>query len=396
MFEGLQMAPPDAILGLSEAFRKDANPNKVNLAVGVFKDAQGNTPTLECVKEAERRMLENGAAKSYLPIDGSPRYGALVQALMFGADHEILQNRRAATSQTPGGTGALRVAGDFIHRELPGATIWVSDPTWVNHIAVFKAAGVEIKRYPYYDAEKGCLDFEATTAALRQIPAGDVVLLHGCCHNPSGMDPDAAQWAELEQIRRECGWLPLFDFAYQGFGDGLEEDAAGLRSFLKSGCEMLIASSFSKNFGLYNERVGAMTVVGADHESAAKAQSHVKACIRANYSNPPFHGAGIVTTVLDDAGLKAQWAGDVKAMRERINGMRHLFVDTMKAKGVAHDYSFIIKQKGMFSFSGLSREQVQTLREKHSIYIVGSGRINVAGLTDQNMDFICGAIASVL
>ena len=396
MLEGLKMAPPDAILGLTEAFRKDANPNKINLAVGVFKDAQGKTPTLECVKEAERRLWQDQASKSYLPIDGSPRYAARVQALMFGEGHEVIQSGRAATSHTPGGTGALRVAGDFIHRQLPEATLWISDPTWVNHLAVFEAAGVAIKRYPYYDAAKGCLDFEAMADALRKVPAGDVVLLHGCCHNPSGMDPDAGQWAIIERISRECGWLPLFDFAYQGLGDGLDEDAAGLRQFLKPGREMLIASSFSKNFGLYNERVGAMTVIAADREATEKAQSQIKCVIRANYSNPPAHGGEIVAAVLGDAELKARWWDEVRAIRDRINGMRHLFVDTMKAKGVSRDYSFIIKQKGMFSFSGLNTEQVKVLREKHAIYIVGSGRINVAGMSEANMGMICEAIASVL
>lgn len=396
MFEKITPAPPDAILGLTETFKADPNPGKINLSVGVFKDSNGETPLLEVVKEAEKRLLASGATKSYLPIDGPPEYGATVRALMFGAGHEVIASNRAATAQTPGGTGALRVASEFIKTCLPGATVWMSDPTWANHPNIFGAAGLETKHYPYLDASHEGLDFDAMVATLDHIPKGDVVLLHGCCHNPTGVDPTPDQWSALAESAKERGWIPLVDFAYQGFADGLEEDAAGVRRMLTPGCEMLICTSFSKNFGLYNERVGALTAVAQDEDAAKAAQSHVKKCIRANYSNPPAHGGKIVTTVLGDEVLKAQWYEEVAAMRQRIHGMRKLFVDTLAGKGVKRDFSFLTKQKGMFSFSGLTKQQVERLREEYSVYIVGSGRINVAGMTEANMDRLCTAIADVL
>ena len=387
---------PDAILGLTEAFKSDPNPNKINLGVGVYKDEANKTPILKAVKKAEERLLAEESSKSYLSIPGSPAYAACVKTLLFGEGHDIVASGRAQTAQTPGGTGALRVAGDFIKQQFPGASIWLSNPTWANHGAIFASAGIAAKSYPYYDAANKCLDFEAMKAALAGAPAGDVVLLHGCCHNPSGMDPDSAQWAELAALTREKGLLPLFDFAYQGFAEGLEEDAAGLRSFCTEGRELLICSSFSKNFGLYNERVGAMTLVGSTPDAAAAAFSHVEKAIRSNYSNPPFHGGGIVTAVLNDPELRALWIAELADMRGRIKAMRDAFVETLKAKGVTQDFSFIAAQNGMFSFSGLNKEQVNTLREKYAIYIVGSGRINVAGMTSENMELLCEAIASVL
>jgi aspartate/tyrosine/aromatic aminotransferase len=396
MFENLEMAPPDAILGLTDAFKADQSPHKINLGVGVYKDEQNATPILESVKRAEERLLDVESTKSYLGIPGSPAYGACVRTLLFGSDHEIVSSERAKTAQTPGGTGALRVAADFIHTKFPKASIWLSSPTWANHNAIFASAGITVNQYPYYDAANKCLDFDAMKAALAGVPAGDVVLFHGCCHNPSGMDPDSEQWAAFAALTAERGILPLFDFAYQGFGAGLEEDAAGLRQFCTSGRELLVCSSFSKNFGLYNERVGALTLVGSDAKACASAFSHVEKAIRSNYSNPPSHGGSIVTTVLSDSELRAQWVAELAAMRERIRGMREDFVATLKAKGVAQDFSFIAAQNGMFSFSGLSPEQVKTLREKHAIYIVGSGRINVAGMTPENMDPLCEAIAGVL
>ncbi|MCP4639827.1 MAG: aspartate/tyrosine/aromatic aminotransferase [bacterium] len=396
MFDKLEMAPPDAIMGLTEAFKKDPNPNRINLGVGVYKDANGKTPVMDCVKQAEGRLHAGQDTKSYLSIDGDPDYGAAVRRLVFGADHEIVASERAATAQTPGGTGALRVASDFVAAQLPGSTLWMSDPTWANHPNIFRAAGVPVSTYPYYDAEAKALDFEAMIAALSEVPAGDVVLLHGCCHNPSGMDPDPDQWAQIADCAADRGWIPLFDFAYQGLADGIDEDAAGLRLFLKPGCELFVCTSFSKNFGLYNERVGALTVVAASKDAAAKAQSHIKKVIRANYSNPPAHGALVVTTVLNDADLSAQWHKEVAEIRDRINGMRKQFVEALKAKGVSGDYSFLTRQKGMFSFSGLNKDQVAALRDKHSVYIVGSGRINVAGMTDANIDRLCEAIADVM
>ena len=396
MFEQFTPAPPDAILGLTEAFKKDPNPKKVNLGVGIYKDAQGRTPILASVKRAEERILQEENTKNYLSIDGSPEYGAAVQELLFGADHEIIRSNRSITAQAPGGTGALRVAADFIATMFPGARVWLSDPTWPNHPSVFKAAGLTTAVYPYFDAANNGVAFAAMLAAIKQIPAGDVVLLHGCCHNPTGADLSLAQWQQVAAVVAERKLLPLVDFAYQGFGDGLDDDAAGLRALCTQVDELLIASSFSKNFGLYNERVGALTLVARNADAAEKALGHIKIAIRANYSNPPAHGAAVVTTVLRDPALRAQWEAEVTEMRERINTMRHLFVETLNEKGVTRDFSFIANQRGMFSFSGLTPEHVKALREKHGVYIVGSGRISVAGMTEGNMDYLCTAIADVL
>lgn len=396
MFEKITAAPPDAILGLSEAFKSDPNPNKMNLAVGVYKDAYGNTPILATAKKAEQMLLSSESSKSYLPIDGNAAYDAAAQRLLLGSEHEIVVSGRAVTVQTPGGTGALRVAGDFIAKNLPGACIWLSVPTWPNHPAVFTAAGVELKTYPYFDKATNSIDFDAMLDAVKQIPAGDILLLHGCCHNPTGVDLSLEQWAQVGDVIAENGLIPLVDFAYQGFANGIEEDAAGLRELCRPNAELLIASSFSKNFGLYNERVGALTVVASNAEAAQTALSQVKIAVRRNYSNPPAHGGAIVATVLTDPELRAQWEQELTDMRERVNTMRGLFVETLNEKGVEQDFSFIAGQRGMFSFSGLNSEQVQALRDKYAIYIVGSGRINVAGMTEANMDYLCSAIADVL
>lgn len=396
MFEALSMAPADPILGLTDAFKKDPNPNKINLGVGVYKDAQGKTPIFESVKKAEAKMLKGEMTKDYLAIQGDEAYNAAVQALLWGKDHEVVQRGRAGTVQTPGGTGALRVAADFIHQHLPKATVWMSDPTWANHPKVFLSAGVPTKTYRYYNASTFGLDFDAMLADLKQIPSGDVVLLHGCCHNPTGVDPAPEQWAKIADVVYAQKLLPLVDFAYQGLGDGLAEDARGLLALSRPGCEMFVATSYSKNFGLYRERVGALSVVAASAEAAEKAMSHLKICVRTNYSNPPSHGALIVATVLNDPALRKEWDAEVKAMRDRINGMRKRFVDGLERRGVKRDFSFIVRQRGMFSFSGLAPEQVTALREKYAIYIVGGGRINVAGMTDANIDRLCDAIAEVL
>ena len=396
MFEVLETAPPDAILGLTEAFKKDARPGKINLGVGVYKDADNNTAIFQSVKRAEERLLRVESSKTYMPIPGAPEYGAAVQRLLFGAGHEILASKRAVTAHTPGGTGALRVGGDFLRKLFPGSRLWISAPTWENHAGVFKAAGLEVMTYPYYDADNKRLAFEEMMRAIETVPQGDIVLFHACCHNPSGMDPDQAQWRALAEAGKRRGVLPFFDFAYQGLGDGLEEDAAGLRAFCRPGCELLVSSSFSKNFSLYNERVGALTLVAASEEAAQRAFSQLKTCIRTNYSNPPAHGASIITAILGDPELRALWESEVTEMRNRINGMRLLFVETLKAKGVTRDFSFITRQKGMFSFSGLTKAQVDALREKYGIYVVGSGRINVAAMTPSNMDALCQAISDVL
>ena len=396
MFENVQIAPPDPILGLTEAFKADTNPNKINLSVGVYQDASGKTPVLATVKEAEKRILEQENSKGYLPMTGEPAYCAQVQELLFGAEHEIITSRRAATAQCPGGTGALRVAGDYLHTVHPGAKIWLSNPTWANHNTIFAAAGLSCEEYDYRDPATNGLDFEAMCASIKKIPKGDVILLHGCCHNPTGIDPTVDQWSQLGELLAEQGVLPLVDFAYQGLADGVEGDRAGLLELTKKVKQMLVCSSFSKNFGLYRERTGALTVVAVDSEQASTVMSQVKLRIRYNYSNPPSHGGQIVATVLGDKKLKAQWLEEVAEIRNRINEMRHLFVKTLKEKGVKQDFSSIIEQRGMFSFSGLTKEQVYQLREQYSIYIVGSGRINVAGMTPDNMDRLCEAIKSIL
>ena len=396
MFENVQTAPPDPILGLTETFKADTNPNKINLSVGVYQDASGKTPVLATVKEAEKRILEQENSKGYLPMTGDPEYCAQLQELLFGEGHEIITSKRAATAQCPGGTGALRVVGDYLHIVHPGAKIWLSNPTWANHNTIFAAAGLTCEEYDYRDPVTNGLDFDAMCASIKKIPKGDVILLHGCCHNPTGIDPTVEQWSHIGCLLAEQGVMPLVDFAYQGLADGVEEDRTGLLELTKKVKQMLICSSFSKNFGLYRERTGALTVVAENSEQAATVMSQVKLRIRYNYSNPPSHGGQIVATILGDKELKAQWLKEVAEIRNRINEMRHLFVKTLKEKGVKQDFSSIIEQRGMFSFSGLTKEQVYQLREQYSIYIVGSGRINVAGMTPDNMDRLCEAIKSVL
>ena len=395
MFETVKAAPADPILGLSDAFKSDPRAEKINLGVGVYKDEASTTPVLGTVKDAEKRLLETETTKGYLSIEGSADFGKCVQKLLFGADSGLITNDRAKTAQTPGGTGALRVAGDFIKGQLNVGRIWISNPTWANHNGVFKVCGLDIATYAYYDQRTKSLDFDAMVTALEAVQPGDAVLLHGCCHNPTGIDPTPSQWDQLAKMSADRGWLPLFDFAYQGFASGLEEDAYGLRAFAKLHSELLVANSFSKNFGLYNERVGGFTLVAEDSTTAANAFSQVKANIRTNYSNPPAHGAAIVSLILDDATLFQTWDGEVAAMRDRVKVMRQLFVQTLKDKGVQQDFSFIEKQNGMFSFSGLQPDQVARLKDEFGIYIVGSGRINVAGMTRQNMEPLCEAIAQI-
>ena len=396
MFERLEMAPPDAILGLKVAFAQDLNPDKINLSVGVYKDAKGKTPIMRSVKLAEAQILEQESTKSYLGIPGSNDYAQAVQALLLGPQHEAIATQRAMTAHAPGGTGALRVAADFLTRIRPGTRIWVSEPTWPNHPNVFRAGRLEVSSYPYFDPQRRALDVDAMVKAIAEMPAGDVILLHGCCHNPTGTDPTPEEWAQIADAVAEAGVVPLVDFAYQGLGDGLREDRAGILALCRPGAEMMVASSFSKNFGLYNERVGALTVVTPSPEAAKAALSHVEKVIRANYSNPPAHGAAIVTTILNDPTLREMWEDEVAEMCSRILEMRDLFARTLAARGVQQDFDFVRRQRGMFSFSGLTPDQVQALRDQHSAYIIGNGRINVAGMTEANMDALCTAIAAVL
>lgn len=396
MFSNRTPAPPDSILGLTEAWKNDPNPGKVNLGVGVFKDEQGRTPILDSVKEAEAHILSSATTKSYMPIAGAPEYRQQVKALLFGADHPVLAANRAQIAHTPGGTGALRVGADLMKKFSPSASVWVSSPTWANHKGVFQGAGFATKEYPYYDPATKGLDFSAMLEALASVPAGDVVLLHACCHNPTGVDLSAAQWKEVAALAKNRGWLPFLDFAYQGYGDGLVEDRAGLLALAESCPEFLVASSCSKNFGLYQERTGALTLIGADAEATAASFSHAQTVIRVNYSNPPAHGGLIVSAILGDPARRAKWEGELTAMRERIARIREMFVKALAASGVPGDFSFITRQKGMFSFSGLSDAQVKFLREKKSIYIVGGGRINVAGITPKNVEYLCASIRESL
>lgn len=396
MFESITPAPPDPILGLTDAFKADPNPRKINLGVGIYKDDSGKTPVLQSVSKAEAQILATQTDKSYKPIDGDAAFAKVVQQMMFGANHPLLASGRIATSHTPGGTGALRVVGDYLHQNHPSSTIWMTDPTWANHPKIFEAAGLQTKTFTYFDPTKNALDFDAMMDALRKIPAGDVVLLHGCCHNPTGADPTLDQWKQMARLLADRRIVPLVDFAYQGFGDGLDEDAAGLRALVEVVPELFICTSYSKNFSLYNERVGAMSIIAADAKTAAIVQSRVKVAIRTNYSNPPAHGATIITMILNDPQLTALWHQELADMRNRINAMRTLFTQTLAAKGAGRDFSFITRQRGMFSYSGLNKEQVAALKEKFAIYIVGSGRISVAGMARSNMDRLCEAIVSVL
>ncbi|ABM24889.1 MULTISPECIES: amino acid aminotransferase [Shewanella] len=396
IFSQVVLAPADPILGLTDTFKADPRQDKVNLGVGIYKDEAGQTPVLASVKKAEALLLEQEKTKNYLGIEGVIAYNRVVQELLFGESSELVASGRAVTAQAPGGTGALRIAAEFLLRNTPSRTVWVSNPTWANHQNIFETAGLTVREYGYYNANAHDIDFDAMMTDISAANAGDIILLHGCCHNPTGIDLTLAQWDLVAQLCADKKLVPLFDFAYQGFGVGIEEDAAGLRLVASKVPELLIANSFSKNFGLYNERIGAVTVVAENADAAERAFSQVKRTIRANYSNPPAHGALIVSTILGDASLKAQWVQEVTEMRERIAKMRTLFVDSLKAEGVTQDFSFISRQSGMFSFSGLNKAQVARLKDEFGVYIVGSGRISVAGMTKTNMPVICKAIAQVI
>ena len=398
MFEHVTPAPADPIFGLTDAFRRDSNPEKINLGAGVYTDEQGNTPVLAVVKEAERRILDSEPSKAYLPIGGPVQYATAVRELIFGSGHELATSPRAITVQTPGGTGGLRVAGDFVRGLRPSSTVWLSEPTWPNHPQVFGAVGLELKAYPYFDRGTNALAFESMQAALGESRAGDLVVLHGCCHNPTGVDPTPEQWRQLGSLLAERGAVPLMDFAYQGFATGVEDDPEGIRILSDTVPEVMICNSFSKNLGLYSERVGALTIVTPSAEQALAVLSQVKSTVRSNYSNPPAHGSAIVTTILGDPDLRQQWHRELGTMRERIRHMRQLFAHELDQRGVGLSPSgngFIARQRGMFSFSGLDSEQVARLQREHSIYIVGSGRLNVAGMTESNMTRLCDAIAAV-
>lgn len=396
MWKNIEAAPADSILGLTEAFKKETNPKKVNLGVGVYKDDAGNTPVLQYVKAAEKILLEKEKTKSYLPISGDPVYAACVQKLLFGEGHEVIESGRAATVHAPGGTGALRVGADLLKKFNSQARVWVSKPTWANHKGIFAAAGFAIGEYGYYDAANMSLDFPAMVASLEAVPAGDIVLLHACCHNPSGVDLNEEQWRQVVKISQDKDWIPFLDFAYQGFGAGVEEDRFAVEQFAAAGKDFFVSSSFSKNFGLYNERTGALTIISPNREESVVAMSHLKTTVRVIYSNPPAHGGLVAATILSDPELHQQWLAELSAMRERIVAMRTALVDGIAARGVARDFSFIKEQRGMFSFSGLNDDIVAWLRDNKGIYVVGGGRINLAGLTTANIDYVCDAIAEAL
>ncbi len=393
-FDRIEAAPADPILGISEAFKKDPRADKINLSVGVYKNENGETEILKCVKKAEKILLDSENTKSYLPISGLPEYGRFARDLIFGHGHEYVDGGKAVSVHCPGGTGALRIGCDFIHQQNVATTVWISDPTWANHYQIAQSAGLKFEKYPYYDRVNHSLAFDRMMDTLSQAKEGDVVLLHGCCHNPTGIDPTVEQWETIAKFLEEKKLLPFIDFAFQGFGRGIEEDAKGLRIIASHCKELLIASSFSKNFGLYNERVGVLTVVTESKDVADKVFSQLKISVRTAISNPPAHGEKIVTTILGDASLRKEWEDELQVMRDRILEMRKLLVEKLNAAG-AGDYGFIAEQNGMFSFSGLDKEQVAALKEDFGIYIVGSGRICVAGINHKNIDRLVEAMTAL-
>ena len=395
LFAAVELAPRDPILGLNEQFNADSNPTKVNLGVGVYTDENGKLPLLACVAAAEKQLMDAPKPRGYLPIDGIAAYDKAVQGLVFGADSEAVQQGRVATVQTLGGTGGLKVGADFLKRLHPQAKVLISDPSWENHRALFLQAGFPVEQYPYYDAATRGVAFDAMLAALAAAPAGTIVVLHACCHNPTGYDITAAQWAQVIATVKARKLVPFLDMAYQGFGSGIAEDGAVVRQFLAAGLDFFVSTSFSKSFSLYGERVGALSVVCADAGEAARVLSQLKITIRTNYSNPPTHGAQIVATVLTTPALRAQWEGELTSMRDRIKRMRSALVDQLTNAGVQGDLSYIVKQNGMFSYSGLSVSQMQRLRTEFGVYGVDSGRICVAALNDGNLAYVSKAIAAV-
>jgi aromatic-amino-acid transaminase len=395
LFAAVEMAPRDPILGLNEQFNADPNPAKVNLGVGVYFDENGKLPLLKCVAQAEKQMMEAPAARGYLPIDGIAAYDKAVQGLVFGADSAAVKEGRVATVQGLGGTGGLKIGADFLKRLNPNAKVLISDPSWENHRALFTNAGFTVDTYPYYDAAKRGVNFDAMLAGLKAAPAGTVVVLHACCHNPTGYDITPSQWDQVVQAVKTAKLVPFLDMAYQGFGEGIAEDGAVIGQFMAAGLDFFVSTSFSKSFSLYGERVGALSVVCESKDEAARVLSQLKIVIRTNYSNPPTHGAQVVATVLNTPALRALWEEELAGMRVRIKEMRTLLVEKLKAAGLKQDMSFITAQKGMFSYSGLTKEQMQRLRSEFGIYGVDSGRICVAALNRKNIDAVVSAIAKV-
>ena len=392
----IEMAPKDPILGVTEAFVADTNPKKVNLGVGVYTDDNGKVPVLECVRRVEEERAKSGAPKAYLPIDGMAAYDRAVQELVFGKDSQKVKTKSIVTVQALGGTGGLKIGADFLRILSPKATVWISDPSWENHRALFEGAGFTVKAYPYYDAATHGLNFAGMKSALQALPAGSIVVLHSCCHNPTGVDLTQEQWREVLELVRARGLVPFLDLAYQGFADGVDADAFAPRLFAESLPFVLLSSSFSKSVSLYGERIGATSVVAGTAEEAARVLSQLKRVVRANYSNPPATGADIVARILTTPELRKQWDQEVAGMRDRIKAMRKGLVDGIQKRVPGADFSFILRQRGMFSYSGLTKEQVGRLRSEFSIYAIDTGRICVAALTTKNLDYVADAIAKVI
>ncbi len=396
MFEHLDAIPPDPILGLIAAYAADPNPKKIDLGIGVYRDELGNTPMLDCVVEAERILLDTQTTKTYLGPPGVAGFNQAIGELILGKDNEALKQGRVRTVQTPGGTGALRVAADLVKVAKPESELWASDPTWANHLALFPGAGVVMHSYPYFDAENSSLRYDDMIAALQQRGPGDIVLFHACCHNPCGVSPNPEQWQVIANIAGERGFTPMVDIAYMGFERGVEEDSLCIRLFAEQCPEVIFASSCSKNFAMYRERVGAITVVAGTAEKAAAVESVIHNVTRKNYSMPPAHGPAVIDIILHSEELTAQWHVELAAMRDRINGLRKTLSEKIAAAGINRDFSFIQRQSGMFSFMGLTVEQVHRLRDEFAIYTVNSSRVNVASFNERNMDYFIEALATVL
>lgn len=395
LFSAIEMAPRDPILGITEAFNADTNTAKINLGVGVYYDDKGKVPLLECVQKAEAKLMEQPTPRTYLPIEGLAAYDKAVQELVFGADSPVIQEKRALTVQAIGGTGALKIGADFLKRFLPASDVYISDPSWENHRALFESAGFTVHNYAYYDAATRGVNFDGMLAALNAMPAGSIVVLHACCHNPTGADLTQDQWDQVIAAVQAGNLVPLLDMAYQGFANGIDEDGAVVRRFAATGMAMLVSNSFSKSFSLYGERVGALSIVATTSEEATRVLSQLKRVVRTNYSNPPTHGGKVVATVLATPELRKLWEEELAGMRVRIREMRGAMVEKLKAKAPGHDFEFVREQVGMFSYSGLSKEQVGKLRDE-SIYAVDTGRICVAALNSTNIDRVVDAIAKVL
>ena len=396
IFSAVEMAPRDPILGLNEAFGADTRTTKVNLGVGVYFDESGKIPLLDAVKRAEKTRIESAPARGYQPIEGTPAYNQAVQQLLFGKDSSLLAEGRVVTIQALGGTGALKVGADYLRRLLPNAKVYISDPSWENHRALFEAAGFTVESYPYYDASARGVNFQGMKDCLNALPAGSIIVLHACCHNPTGADLTESQWREVIDVMKARGLVGFLDMAYQGFADGITEDALALNLLAASGLQFFVASSFSKSFSLYGERVGALSAVTASKDESSRVLSQIKRTIRTNYSNPPTHGGAVVAAVLSSPELRQVWETELAGMRSRIRAMRQSFVEKLKAKGVAQDFSFIIQQRGMFSYTGLSADQVARMQNEFGVYAVSTGRICVAAMNTRNLDYVVDAVAAVL